>query len=296
MFHSWLTIPFFFLLSSSYTNAFTWKFTSQPSQCQNVSVAVQGLGQPPYSIVIIPVVGPSSLVPGVQNIPFPGSNTSLSFQLNYPANSSFIAVVCLYPPPHLLELLAYCLPHCSQVSDSSGFGTGGTSTPVTVLGSSDSSCYDPTPLSFFFFLNASNITQCETLRWYWQQNSVNGCVLHSSALGLSLRSQSLTLCRTVKFYGVIPGGNSFDIQGPLSTDNAGTGFDWIADVRAGTVIYIVGGDDRGLGSGGAPSYTVAYSANSSCLNSTSPSSTAGSPAGGTYPTSYPSNGPSRQSS
>ena len=99
MFHSWLTIPFFFLLSSSYTNAFTWKFTSQPSQCQNVSVAVQGLGQPPYSIVIIPVVGPSSLVPGVQNIPFPGSNTSLSFQLNYPANSSFIAVVCLYPPP-----------------------------------------------------------------------------------------------------------------------------------------------------------------------------------------------------
>ena len=100
LFHSWLAIPFFFLLSSSYTNAFTWEFTSQPSQCQNVSIAVMGSGQPPYSLLIVPT-GPSPLpnnteVRNVQNISFPGLSTSLTFQLNYPANSSFVAVVCLY--------------------------------------------------------------------------------------------------------------------------------------------------------------------------------------------------------
>ena len=206
--------------------------------------------------------------------------------------------------PRPLELLTYCLPHYPQVSDSSGLGSGGTSTPVAVLGSSDSSCFNPNQgvqLSFFFFVNPSGgIIQCETLRWFWQQNSVNGCVLHFSALILSLWSQSLTLHRTVKLRGVIPGGNSFDIpQAPLSTNNVtGTGFDWIADVRGGTDILIVGGDDRGVGSGGVAPFTVAYSANSSCLNSNSPSSTAGSPAGGSYPTSFSdsSNGPTRHTS
>ena len=208
------------------------------------------------------------------------------------------------PLARLLELLAYCLPHYLQVSDSSGLGSGGTSTPVAVLGSSDSSCFNPTQgieLSFFFFVSPSGgIIQCETLQWYWQQNTVNGCVLYSSALSLSLWSQSLTLRRTVKLHGVIPGGNSFDIpQGPLYTNNAtGTGFNWTADVRGGTDILIVGGDDRGFGSGGVAPFTVAYSANSSCLNSTSPSSTPGNPAGGSYPTSFSdsSNSPSRQSS
>jgi hypothetical protein len=207
-------------------------------------------------------------------------------------------------PLCLLELLAYCLLHYPQVSDSSGFGAGGTSTPVAVLPSSDSSCFNPTKaiqLSFFFFVDPSGgIIQCESLRWFWQQNSVNGCVLHSSALCLPLWAQSLTLRRTVNLHGVIPGGNSFVIpQGPLTTNNVtGTGFNWTADVRGGTDILIVGGDDRGFGSGGAAPFTVAYSANSSCLNSTSPSSTAGSPAGGAYPTSYTdsSNGSSSHSS
>jgi hypothetical protein len=113
LFHSWLTIPFFFLLSPSCTNAFTWQFTSQPRQCQNVSVAVQGSGQPPYSLLIIPT-GPSPLpnnteVRNVQNIPFPGLSTSLSFKLNYPENSSFVAVVCLFPSPLLSRVVSLSL-------------------------------------------------------------------------------------------------------------------------------------------------------------------------------------------
>ncbi|KAF8269216.1 hypothetical protein EI94DRAFT_1725804 [Lactarius quietus] len=250
--HSWLVIPFFLFFSLNYTAAYTWQFTSQPGQCQNVSVAVQGSGQPPYSLLLIPS-GPTPLpnnteVRNIQNIPFTGNSTSLSFNLNYPANSSFVAVV----------------------SDSSGFGTGGTSTPVTVLQSSDSSCYNPTQgiqLPFLFFADPSGgITQCESVRWWWQQNSVRG---------------------TVNFYGVIPGGDAFNIpQSSLSTNNStGTGFSWTVDITGGTDILIIGGDGRGIGTGGAAPFTVAYSANNTCMSGTSPSSTAGSPAGGSYPTS-----------
>ncbi|KAI9458689.1 hypothetical protein BJY52DRAFT_1416434 [Lactarius psammicola] len=234
-------------------SAYSWQLTSQPRQCQNVSIAIQGSGQPPYSLLLVPS-GPSPLpnqteVRTIQNISFTGTSTFLDFKLNYPEGSSFVAVV----------------------SDSSGFGTGGTSIPITVLQSPDSSCYDPTKgiqLPWLFYVEPSGgITQCESLRWWWGQDLVNG---------------------TVNFYGVIPGGNSFNIpQGPLSTNAiTGTGFSWTVDITGGTNIIIVGGDDRGIGSGGFAGFTVAYSVNSSCLSSSSPSSTAGSPAGGSsWPTS-----------
>lgn len=78
------------------TNAYTWQFTSQPHQCQSLSLAVTGSGQPPYSLLIIPT-GPSPLpnnteVRTIQSIPFSGTSNTLTFQLNYPANSSFVAV------------------------------------------------------------------------------------------------------------------------------------------------------------------------------------------------------------
>jgi len=100
MLHAWLTIPFFFFLYPRYTSAYTWQFTSQPRQCQNVSIAVQGSGQPPYSLLLVPS-GPTPLpnnteVRTIQNISFTGTSTSLSFKLKYPENSSFVAVVCLY--------------------------------------------------------------------------------------------------------------------------------------------------------------------------------------------------------
>jgi hypothetical protein len=98
-------------------------------------------------------------------------------------------------------------------------------------------------------------------------------------------------CRTVNFYGTIPGGTSFAIpQGSLSTTNAtGTGFNWTVDIAGGTNVLLIGNDDRGIGAGGVAAVTIAESMDSSCLNNNSPSSTAGNPAGGSYPTS-PSNG------
>jgi hypothetical protein len=89
-------------------NAYTWQFTSQPRQCQNLSLAVQGSGQPPYSLLIIPT-GPTPLpnnteVRLIRNIPFSGDSTTLSFKLDYPENSSFVAVVRIYFT-HLCYLL-----------------------------------------------------------------------------------------------------------------------------------------------------------------------------------------------
>lgn len=100
-------------------------------------------------------------------------------------------------------------------------------------------------------------------------------------------SRHVLPCRTVSFYGTIPGGTSFVIpQGPISNNNdTGTGFDWTVDIAGGTNILLVGKDDRGEGSGGSAGFIISYAANNSCLDNNSPSSTAGNPAGGSYPTS-----------
>jgi hypothetical protein len=96
-------------------NAYSWQFTSQPRQCQNVSLSVQGSGgQPPYSVLIIPT-GPSPLpnnteVRSVLNIPFSGTSTTLSFKLNFPENSSFVAVVRSYLSRHIFSIISSYRP------------------------------------------------------------------------------------------------------------------------------------------------------------------------------------------
>ncbi len=100
-------------------------------------------------------------------------------------------------------------------------------------------------------------------------------------------SRHVPPCRTVNFYGTIPGGTPFAIpQGSLSSNNVtGTGFNWTVDIVGNTDVLLIGNDDNGIGSGGYAPVTIALSTNGSCLNSNSPSSTPGNPAGGIYPTS-----------
>jgi hypothetical protein len=89
------------LLFPLLVNAYTWKFTSPPRQCENVTLSIEGSGgQPPYSLLVIPY-GSTPLpnkteVRKILNIPFSGTSTTLSFNLNYPENSSFVAVVRSY--------------------------------------------------------------------------------------------------------------------------------------------------------------------------------------------------------
>jgi hypothetical protein len=159
------------------------------------------------------------------------------------------------------------------VSDSTGFGSGGTSAAATVLNGT-SGCFDSSqnvsPDFSFSIVPTGLLTQCSPTRIWWDPSKVQG---------------------TPQFYGIIPGGNSLQIpQSPLSTvPNEGLGFNWTVDVRTGTTFMLMGGDNRGIGSGGSAQYSISGGItgndNGGCLSNSSPSSTPGSPAGGAYPTS-----------
>jgi hypothetical protein len=171
------------LLFPLLANAYTWQFTSQPSQCRNVSLSIQGSGQPPYSLLLL-YTGPIPFQKSKEfrknhNIPFSG--TSVSFLLDYPENSTFVAVVrsshlsCRFFLGHLL----ISPPHCSQVSDKSDFGTGGTSDQITVLPSSDSSCYNTSQsaqVAWYFYTLPLGLPQCQLTQVYWDPLTVNGYV------------------------------------------------------------------------------------------------------------------------
>ncbi|KAI0078378.1 hypothetical protein K474DRAFT_944891 [Panus rudis PR-1116 ss-1] len=239
------------LLLPSLSLAYTFNFTSTPRQCDNLSVSISGSGgQPPYQVLIIPF-GPSPLPNNVEarritEVNFTGTSSDLSFQLKFPANSQFVAVV----------------------SDKNGFGTGGTSGAVTVLSGDDSSCFDSSstvqPPFTFSIIPDGQIAQCRQSRIQWDPSLVQG---------------------TPSFKGVIPGGQSFAVpQGQVTTQDGTAGFNWTPSVRIGTTLLLLAGDNRGAGTGGSAVYIVNQGPND-CLNDSSPSSTPGSPAGGSYPTS-----------
>lgn len=97
---SWLTmfsfsIPIFLL--PSLAAAYTFKFTSVPTQCQELSLAIEGQGSPPYEVLIIPV-GPSTAPNNVEvrkvvDQTFPNNGTTVSFPLRFPTDSQFVAIV-----------------------------------------------------------------------------------------------------------------------------------------------------------------------------------------------------------
>ncbi|KAF9467943.1 hypothetical protein BDZ94DRAFT_1210476 [Collybia nuda] len=236
--------------------AYTWNFKSLPQQCSNLTISISGSGgKPPYRVLVVPF-GPTPLdkveARRIIDQPFPDNSNTVSFKLSYPADSQFVAVV----------------------SDSSGFGTGGTSVAAQVTDSSDSSCFDKTksvePLFGLILDPPNQIVQCQNTRLSWTRGTVQG---------------------TPKFFGVIPGGQSFAVpQSDItdqSNDGKGIGFTWKPSIKGGTTLLLIAGDDRGNGTGGSFFQTVSNGPENddSCLSNTSPSSTPGSPAGGTYPTS-----------
>jgi hypothetical protein len=252
---------------ASLVTGFSFNINNTPQQCQNLSVSITGSGgQAPYSLLIVPF-GASPLpnnteVRKILSLPFDDTSTSISFKLTYPENSQFVVVV----------------------SDSTGFGTGGTSVAAQVqTGSSDSSCYSTTQVSpdfSFSIVPANQLVQCTNTRIWWDPTQVQG---------------------TPQFYGVIPGGQSFQIQeGSLSNvTQEGLGFDWNVPVRVGTTVMVIGGDNRGIGTAGSITQSVQAGTgvvNNTCLTDSSPSSTPGTPAGGSYPTNSQSSSTGNNSS
>lgn len=80
--------------------AYSWKFENTPQQCQTLKISISGTGgKPPYRLLILPF-GPTPLPNNIEarkiiDAPFSGSSNSLSFKLNYPGLSQFVAVVRL---------------------------------------------------------------------------------------------------------------------------------------------------------------------------------------------------------
>src|SRR5229473_7532969 len=106
----------FLLLFPLLANAYTWQFTSHPRQCQNLSLSVQGSGQPPYSLLLLPT-GPNPFqntteFRQIHNISFSGTN--LSFKLDYPENSSFVGVVCSSLSCRICHFLISCTLFAGQ--------------------------------------------------------------------------------------------------------------------------------------------------------------------------------------
>ncbi|EIW55324.1 uncharacterized protein TRAVEDRAFT_130820 [Trametes versicolor FP-101664 SS1] len=236
--------------------AYSFNIKNTPRQCEDLELDITGTGSPPYSALIIPT-GPTPLANLVEarkitNVAFNGTNTTATFQLKFPENSQFVVVV----------------------SDSTGFGTGGTSAIATTLSGVDG-CFDNTTSvqpAFLFHTQPDGILlTCSASRIWWLPGDVQG---------------------DTSFQGVIPGGESFQIPVGTLTNvtGTGTGFDWTPAIRSGTNLLLVGGDSRGLGSAGSNAYTLQSGSSVSCVNSTSPSSTPGSPAGGSYPTSTDGSG------
>lgn len=88
-------LPLFLL--PSLASAYSFNFASTPSQCQTLNISITGSGQPPYTVLIVPF-GPSTLsndteVRKILQQNFTGDATSQTFQLPYPENSQFVAVV-----------------------------------------------------------------------------------------------------------------------------------------------------------------------------------------------------------
>ena len=71
-------------------SAYSFRLASDPpTQCENLVVDVAGAGAPPYTLTLLPLED-STLIP--VSAPF-NTSTSVAFQLTYPANTHFVAVV-----------------------------------------------------------------------------------------------------------------------------------------------------------------------------------------------------------
>ena len=138
------------------------------------------------------------------------------------------------------------------MSDATGFGTGGTSTIYTV-GSGPSDCLpsNPPKADFYMYFAQTTPSQCGSFGITWDSTN------------------------PVHIYGIIPGGQSFDLGAPSS----GTGFDWTTNVRQGTQMLFLGVGQNNE-NGGSSDITTVGGGSSGCINAQSPSSTASPAAGG----------------
>jgi hypothetical protein len=145
------------------------------------------------------------------------------------------------------------------MSDATGFGTGGTSPILTVDSSNSSSCLpgSPSEPEFYLYLSSTTINQCASVRVSWDRPAAP----------------------PITVYGIIPQGQSFDLNAASHVGSSGTGFDWTVNLKSGTPFFFVAGDRNGSGKGGSTDVQSIGGGSSRCVDGNSPSVTADSGVG-----------------
>ena len=150
---------------------YSFEITATPTQCGPLSLRIiHGSGKPPYVALVVPF-GPFPGPTEQRNIfqqQFTGADVNLT--LPYPGSSDFVIMVHLWSCHIGLAETKHIF---GQVSDSDGIGTGGTSVPITVSSSSNSSCLvAATPPAFIFQIIPNNVVnQCQTTTLAWDKNN-----------------------------------------------------------------------------------------------------------------------------
>ncbi|WVF65633.1 hypothetical protein IAT40_000364 [Kwoniella sp. CBS 6097] len=235
-----LIIPFF----AASVSAFSFS-TSTPQQCSDFTIQWSG-GTPPYQLVMVPTI---TITGGrIINITIPdnlSSPYSYTFELEEPTGLEFLVAM----------------------SDSNGFGTGGTTSVLTVGSSTDSSCL-PGSLNydFFFSLNPdSNPTACSSMSISWPDNATE----------------------PVGLYGLIPHGSAWSI--PI--EQSSTSYNWQVDIQSETRFLLFMSDNGPYQTGGSSPLYQVQSGETGCINDNSPKIATGGEAM-TWATSASSHAPS----
>ncbi|OCF40239.1 hypothetical protein I317_05932 [Kwoniella heveanensis CBS 569] len=153
------------------------------------------------------------------------------------------------------------------MSDSKGFGTGGTTSVLTVGSSSDSSCL-PSSLNydFFFSLNPdSNPASCSSMSVSWPDNATE----------------------PVNLYGLIPHGSAWQI--PI--DQSANSYDWQVDIQSETRFLLFMSDNGPYQTGGSSPLYQVQSGETGCINDSPPKIASGGEAM-TWATTASSHAPS----
>ncbi|KAJ6604583.1 hypothetical protein DFH09DRAFT_1123188 [Mycena vulgaris] len=219
LFVLWTALPWLAVASTA-----TFSFTSTaPTECDNLQISWTGGAGAGYYLSILPVYA----VPRNISIPdsaFSNGNGSFSTTLTFAENTQFVLTM----------------------SDSTGFGAGGSSQKLTVGKSLGGTCNTTIPALAFAFTTPGSLQQCQPYQFTEYSDGVP----------------------PVTIMGVIPGGDSFVLHPPADSKE----FEWTADVYNGTeVIFTM--IDAQLRTGGSALSITSPSSDLSCINSDSPSVT-----------------------
>ncbi|KAJ8584840.1 hypothetical protein M405DRAFT_936387 [Rhizopogon salebrosus TDB-379] len=234
-------LSLFTYITSSLSGVHAFSVTiGTPTQCDDLVVSWIG-GQAPFEILVTPVYQP------LYNISVP--------------SSAFRGGEGSYSIPQLP--LTNGIQFFLTMSDATGFGSGGTSTVLTVGAPiANNNCNTTVPSPDFYFSPSSSLQQCSDFIF--------------TGYGGAIQPAEIT--------GLIPGGGNFVLY-PVTNSS----YTWVVDVKEGTSLIFFMTDSQGRQSGTSALLKVADSTDASCLDMNSPSSTASAPSQTSASTSSGSN-------